>query len=58
MGKDGIHRLDKGGLILGLFDHVEFEEGTLIMQPGDLLAVFSDGVSETLNPQGEEFGDS
>ena len=28
------------------------------MQPGDLLVVFSDGVSEALNPQGEEFGDS
>ena len=35
MGKDGIRRLDKGGLILGLFDHIEFDEETLIMQPGD-----------------------
>ena len=57
MGKDGIRRLDKGGLILGLFDHIEFDEETLIMQPGDPLVVFSDGISEALNPQGEEFGD-
>ena len=27
------------------------------MQPGDPLVVFSDGISEALNPQGEEFGD-
>ena len=57
LGADGMRRLDKGGLILGLFDDITFEEETLILRPGDLLVVFSDGVSEALNPQGEEFGD-
>ena len=58
MGKNGTQRLDKGGMIVGLFDEIDFEEETLTLQPGDVLVVFSDGVSEALNPQGEEFEDA
>ena len=57
LGANEVRRLDKGGLIVGLFDDIAFEEETLIMRPGDVLVVFSDGVSEALNSQGEEFGD-
>ena len=54
---DGIRRLETGGMVLGLFDEVEFEQGTVSLGPGDFLLVFSDGVSEALNPHDEEFGD-
>ena len=42
---------------------MEANMGILVLEevqlvPGDLLAVFSDGVSEALNPAGEEFGES
>jgi serine phosphatase RsbU (regulator of sigma subunit) len=55
--KDGVKRLETGGLILGLFGHAMYEEETLQMQPDDVLVVFSDGVSEAVDVAGEEFGD-
>ena len=56
-GKNGVQRLDKGGLILGLFEHATFEEGTVTLDPGDLLVAFSDGVTEALSTEGEEYGE-
>jgi phosphoserine phosphatase RsbU/P len=56
-GASGVRRLETGGTILGLFAEAPFEEETLQLQPGDWLAVFSDGVSEALSFSGEEFGE-
>jgi sigma-B regulation protein RsbU (phosphoserine phosphatase) len=53
----GVRRLETGGLVLGLFGHAIFEEETVVLQPGDTLIVFSDGVSEAFNEHGDEFGD-
>src|SRR5438045_8875657 len=53
----GVRRLETGGVVLGLFDHAAFEEETVTMTPGDLLVTFSDGVTEAMNPAGEEFTD-
>jgi sigma-B regulation protein RsbU (phosphoserine phosphatase) len=52
-----VRRLDKGGLILGLFEHATYDQETITLQPGDLVVVFSDGVSEALDPEGAEFGE-
>ena len=57
VGSSGVRRLDRGGLILGAFEHVTFEEETLQLDRGDTLVVFSDGISEALNADGEEFGE-
>ena len=43
--------------MLGLFEHAAYDEETIRLQPGDLLVSFSDGVSEAMNEQGEEFSD-
>ena len=56
-GRNGVERLDKGGLILGLFERATFEEGTLTLETGDLLVAFSDGVTEALSLDGEEYGE-
>ena len=53
----GVRRLHTGGLIVGLFDDVEFEEETIQLTTDDLLVVFSDGISEATNDRDEEFGD-
>ena len=53
----GIRRLDRGGVVLGLFDHATFEEETVSLQKGDLIIAFSDGVTEAMNPDNEEFTD-
>jgi len=53
----GIRRLETGGVVLGLFEHAAFEEETLTLQPGDLIVLFSDGVTEAMNPDDEEYCD-
>jgi phosphoserine phosphatase RsbU/P len=57
VSSSGMRRLDKGGVVLGLFEHASFDEETILLQPGDLIVAFSDGVTEALNPAGEEFTD-
>src|SRR5437867_4495074 len=53
----GIRRLETGGVVLGLFDHAAFDQETVTLQAGDYIVAFSDGVTEALNPAGEEFTD-
>ena len=57
VGRDRVRRLDTGGLIVGLFEEAEFEVETIQLEPDDLLMIFSDGISEATNADGEEFGD-
>ena len=52
-----VERLETGGMVLGLFDGTPFEEGEVVLEPGDFLVTFSDGVSEAMDEEGEEFGD-
>jgi phosphoserine phosphatase RsbU/P len=52
-----IRRLETGGVVLGLFEHASFEEETLTLRPGDLIIAFSDGVTEALDPAGDEYTD-
>lgn len=54
---NGVRRLDVGGCVLGLFDTASYESGTVAMAPGDVLVLFSDGVTEAANARGEELGD-
>ena len=54
----GVRKLETGGMIVGLFGHATYEQEEIQLDPVDLLAVFSDGVSEALNPAGEEYGDA
>jgi phosphoserine phosphatase RsbU/P len=49
-------RLETGGMVVGLFDNVPFEQGVLETEPGGLLIAYSDGLIETENVYGEEFG--
>lgn len=55
--KDRVERLEKGGLILGLFEHATFEEDTVSIEAGDILITFSDGVTEAMSASGEEYGE-
>jgi sigma-B regulation protein RsbU (phosphoserine phosphatase) len=55
---DGVvERLWDGGTVLGAFDTARFEEGQASLSSGDLLVVFSDGITEAQNPLGEEYGE-
>jgi sigma-B regulation protein RsbU (phosphoserine phosphatase) len=52
-----ITELGAGGPPLGLFPKIRCEETDLELLPGDLMVAFTDGVSEALNANGEEFGE-
>ncbi|HSQ24280.1 MAG TPA: SpoIIE family protein phosphatase [Pyrinomonadaceae bacterium] len=51
-----MEQLASGGLPLGIMADAEFREGRTQLHPGDVLVIYSDGVSEAVNPTGEEFG--
>ena len=55
VGESGVRRLDSGGLVLGLFPQALYEEASVPLTPGDVIVVFSDGVSESVNPEGEQY---
>ncbi len=55
--RQGIKRLEAGGVVLGLFEAATFEQEELMLEQGDVLLAFSDGVTEAMNSAGEEFGD-
>jgi sigma-B regulation protein RsbU (phosphoserine phosphatase) len=48
--------LDADGIILGVKKGASFEAKELLLQTGDMLLLYTDGVTEARNPQGEFFG--
>ncbi|HTS47773.1 MAG TPA: SpoIIE family protein phosphatase [Bryobacteraceae bacterium] len=44
------------GIPAGMLDHREYEELVFDAQPGDLLLLTSDGITDQLNPREQEFG--
>ena len=51
-----IEMLESGGLPLGLMPFAEYEPGSAQLNPGDVLVIYSDGVSEANNLAEDEFG--
>jgi len=51
-----IRRLEAGGTVVGLFDQVTYDEGSVEMRPGEIFLAYSDGVTEPENEFGE-FGE-
>ena len=52
------HCLDCGGLPVGLFESASYEHASILLQPGDLLTCFSDGITEATNRDGKMWNDS
>ena len=52
-----IERLAAGGTVADVFEDAVYEAGEVRLQPGDRLVLFTDGVTEAGEPNGEEFGD-
>ncbi len=58
IGNDGnVKRLENGGALLGVFPDWEYEDSTVELDPGDLLMAFTDGITEAMDADGEEFGE-
>jgi serine phosphatase RsbU (regulator of sigma subunit) len=48
--------LREGGMVIGLFDGVQFDRGHVKFQTGDILLLCTDGITEAMDTQSEEFG--
>jgi sigma-B regulation protein RsbU (phosphoserine phosphatase) len=51
-----IEELTEGGLVLGVMGDAGYQEGTVILAPGDTLFLYTDGITEAKNALDEEFG--
>lgn len=51
-----VRQLTSGGLVAGAFEHAAYEQETVQMKPDDLLFLYTDGLTEAMNVEGEEFG--
>jgi len=57
IGENGaVRRLEAGGTVVGLFDNMTYDEGSVQMHPGEIFVAYSDGVTEPENEFGE-FGE-
>ena len=54
---NSIERLTSCGTILGIFPEMGYEVKHSRLMPGDVLTLYSDGVTEENSPDGEEFGE-
>jgi phosphoserine phosphatase RsbU/P len=53
-----LEKLETGGLPLGIDSNCIFESGSIQLQPGDALILYTDGVVEAFNAAGEDFGNA
>ncbi len=51
-----ISSLTTGGLMLGAMPVADYETGSLHIQPGDIFIAYSDGLTEAMNEEEEEYG--
>jgi sigma-B regulation protein RsbU (phosphoserine phosphatase) len=50
-------RLESNGTVVGIFPEYPFEQATIDLQSGDLLAIFTDGITESEDAREEQYGD-
>lgn len=50
-----VRHLEEGGMVVGLFDGCEYQQGIIKVEPGSLLVAYSDGLIEPENVYGEAF---
>ena len=51
-----VFRLETGGPVIGLLRQ-RYQQGCFSLEPGDLVVLFTDGVSESMNARDEEWGE-
>ena len=56
--KGNMERLEVGGTVVGLLPVAPYKDAAVTMEEGDLLILFTDGITETMNAADEEWGES
>jgi sigma-B regulation protein RsbU (phosphoserine phosphatase) len=57
VNEDKVMRLEKGGLLLGCFELAEYEQESKEIVLNEIIVIYSDGVTEAMNENEEEFGE-
>jgi sigma-B regulation protein RsbU (phosphoserine phosphatase) len=52
-----VRHLENEGALLGVFPNWKYDDSTVELRPGDLLMLFTDGITEAMSPNGVEFGE-
>jgi phosphoserine phosphatase RsbU/P len=52
-----VTRLEPGGTVVGLLEDACYEQGSVLVSPGDTLVFYTDGISEAMNLEDEEWGE-
>jgi sigma-B regulation protein RsbU (phosphoserine phosphatase) len=52
-----ILKLEAGGPVIGLLPHISYTEASIKLERGDLVLMYTDGISEAMNPDDEEWGE-
>ena len=56
-GRNWAEKMKKGGLVLGIDGERRYAHGTLHLEPGDLLVLYTDGITEQTDAEGRFFGE-
>jgi serine phosphatase RsbU (regulator of sigma subunit) len=56
-GEVKVERLLKGGPVIGILPKVHLSDTRLTFAPGDMLVVYTDGLTEAFDKQGQQFGE-
>jgi len=56
-GGEVVRQAEDGGAVLGVFPNWKYTNSVLQLQPEDTLLLFTDGITEAGDPEGEEFGE-
>jgi Serine phosphatase RsbU, regulator of sigma subunit len=56
-GSQTIDCLPKDGMALGVLEKAGYHDQSVLLEPGDILLLYTDGVTETFSPEGEIFGE-
>lgn len=49
--------LETAGIALSFMENFSYEEGSIVFNPGDVLLIYTDGITEAMNASDEEFGE-
>ena len=51
-------KLEEGGIVLGIMETFPYKEQQITFEAGDIFVLYSDGITEAINKEEEEFGES
>ncbi len=53
----GMIRLETGGTVVGVIEHASYAQETVSLEAGDVFVAYTDGITESMNPHDEEWGE-